>query len=589
MTVIPFAGPFLIALLVSLGGTLLCERIARRARLVTHPREDRWHRESVPLLGGVAIMLGVAVVGAGMGTDLARFGPLLVLAVAMGGVGLVDDVKTLRPPTKVAAQIVMTAVLIHFGTLLPLTSFPVVNLFLTFFWVVGITNAFNLLDNMDGLAAGVAALTAVFRLAFFVIEGDRGGAWMMAGLLGAVGGFLIRNYPPAKIFMGDAGSFFLGFFLSGVSVVSAPAAYTRGVTAVLVFPVLLVLVPILDTTFVTVTRLLTGRPVSQGGRDHASHRLVALGISEGWALTLLLGISALSGLVAVLSSRYGFAHSIVLLALLGVGLALLGVHLSRAQVVAAQISRPETPAMRLLADFQYKRQVATLVIDVVLIVVAYYAAYLLRFEAEFAAEQAMFLRSVGPVLGLQVLALAVSGNYRGLWRYTSLPDLLRLLRAVTLGVGASVLYVVFTTRFEAFSRAVFVLDWLLLVVLLGGSRVGFRLLGERLRPRSVGLRRALIYGAGDGGALTLREVRNNAALRREVVGFLDDDQGKRGTRIHGLPVLGGIEMAEEVLRAQAVGEVIVASEKIPPERVRRLEAMCAARGVAVTRATLRIE
>jgi FlaA1/EpsC-like NDP-sugar epimerase len=205
-------------------------------------------------------------------------------------------------------------------------------------------------------------------------------------------------------------------------------------------------------------------------------------------VTLLLGISAVSGLVAVLSYRYGFTHSIVLLALLVVGLALLGVHLSRAQ-----------------------------------------------------------------------------------------------------GVGASVLYLVFTTRLEAFSRAVFVLDWLLLVVLLGGSRVGFRLLGERLRPRSVGLRRALIYGAGDGGALTLRELRNNAALRREVVGFLDDDQGKRGTRIHGLPVLGGLEMAEEVLAAQAVGEVIVASEKIPPERVRRLEAMCTARGIAVTRATLRIE
>jgi UDP-GlcNAc:undecaprenyl-phosphate GlcNAc-1-phosphate transferase len=588
MTVIPLAGPFLIALLVSLGGTLLCERVARRARLVAHPREDRWHRESVPLLGGVAIMLGVAVVGAGMGTDLARFGPLLFLAVVMGGVGLVDDIKTLPPQTKLAAQIVVAAILIQLGTLLRLTPFPVVNLFLTLFWVVGITNAFNLLDNMDGLAAGVAALTAIFRLAFFLIDGDRDGAWMMAGLLGAVGGFLIRNYPPAKIFMGDAGSFFLGFLLSGVSLVS-DSAHTRGVAAVLVFPVLLVLVPILDTTFVTVTRLLTDRPVSQGGRDHTSHRLVALGISEGRALTLLLGISAVSGLVAVLSYQYGFAHSIVLLALLVVGLALLGVHLSRAQVVAAQISRPEAPAMRLLTDFPYKRQVATLVIDVVLIVVAYYAAYLLRFEAAFEAERAVFLRSVGPVLGLEVLALAASGNYRGLWRYTSVPDLLHLLRAVSLGVGASVLYLVLTTRFEAFSRAVFVLDWLLLVVLLGGSRVGFRLLGERLRPRSVGLRRALIYGAGDGGALTLREVRNNAALRREVVGFLDDDRGKRGMRIHGLPVLGGLEMAEEVLAAQAVGEVIVASEKIPPERVRRLEAMCTARGVAVTRASLRIE
>jgi len=585
MALIFLAGPFLVALLVAFAGTLLCERVARRIRLVAHPREDRWHRASVPLLGGMAIMAAVAVVGAGTGATLGRFGPLLLLSIMMGGVGLVDDVRTLRPQTKLAAQIVGAAILIQFGTLLPLTTFPVVNVFLTLFWVVGITNAFNLLDNMDGLAAGVAALTAVSRLALFLIDGDRDGAWMMAGLLGAVGGFLIRNYPPAKIFMGDAGSLFLGFFIAGVSLVS-DYAYTRGVGAVLVFPILLVLVPILDTAFVTVTRLLTGRSVAQGGRDHTSHRLVALGMSERRALIVMLGISAVAALLAVLSYRHGFAHSIVLLALLVIGLALLAVHLGRAHVIAAPTSPAETPAIRLLGDFPYKRQVATLGIDVVSIVVAYYAAYLLRFEGAFEAERDRFVWSIGPVLGLQVLALAASGNYRGLWRYTSVPDLLRLFRAATLGVGASVLYLVFTTRFEMFSRAVFVLDWALLILLLAGSRLAFRLLGERLRPRSAVCRRALIYGAGEGGVLTLRELRSNVGLGRQAIGFLDDDQGKRGTRIYGLPVLGGIESAEDVFAAQDVGEVIVASNKIPVERVRRLETLCTARGVLLTRASL---
>ena len=588
MTLLPLAGPFLVALVVSFGATLLCERVARRAGLVAHPRKDRWHRESVPLLGGVAIMAAVAVVGLGMGAHLARFMPLLVLSALMGAVGIVDDVKTLRPQTKLAAQIIGAAVLIQVGALFPLTPFAVVNVLLAVLWVVALTNAFNLLDNMDGLAAGVAALTALFRLAAFVIDGDRDGAWMMAGLLGAVGGFLIRNYPPARIFMGDAGSLFLGFFLGSVTLVS-DHAYTRGVVAVLVFPVLLLLVPILDTAFVTVTRLLSGRPVTQGGRDHTSHRLVALGIGERQALTLLLGISAVSGVLAILTYQNGFEHSIVLLALLLLGLALLGVHLARVHVVASQTGGMATATLRLVSDFPYKRHVATLGIDAMLIVLAYYVAFLLRFEAAFEAERPRFIGSVGPVLALQVLALAASGSYRGLWRYTGLPDLLRLIRAATVGVGASVLYLVFAVRFEAFSRAVFVLDWALLILLLAGSRVAFRLLGERLRPPATAARRALIYGAGDGGALTLRELRNNAGLGRRPVGFLDDDRNKRGRRLYDLPILGGLDSAEEVFATQQIEEVIVASRKIPPERVHRLEALCAPRGVLVSHASLWIE
>lgn len=578
----------LLALLVSLAGTLVCERVARRLALVAHPREDRWHRERVPLMGGVAIMVAVVAVGASTDITRDRFGSLVLLSVLMGCVGLVDDFRALRPQTKLAAQLVGAAALIQFGALLPLTGSAVINVLLTLLWVVGITNAFNLLDNMDGLAAGVAALTGLCRLILFLLDGDRAGAFMMAGLLGALGGFLVRNAPPAKIFMGDAGSLFLGFFVAGTSLVS-DHAYTRGLAAVMALPVLLVLVPILDTAFVTVTRLLSGRSVAQGGRDHTSHRLVALGLDERQALAVMLGISAVAGLLAILSYREGFRHSIVLLAFLVVGLALLAVHLTRARVSGAPEAAAATSTLRLVNDFPYKRQVAILAVDAVLIVTAYYAAYLLRFERGYEAEEATFLRSVGPILGLQILALAVSGIYRGLWRYTSVHDLLGLVRAVTLAVGASVLYLVFTTRFDGFSRAVFVLDWSLLVLLLAGSRVGFRGLGERLKPRSTTLRRALIYGAGDGGVLTLRELRGNLDLGRQVVGFLDDDRDKRGTRIHGLPVLGGLEAAGDVCVTQRIGEVIVASQKILPDRVRRLEAICSPRGIVVTRASLWIQ
>jgi len=582
------AAPSVVAFLVALVGTRVSAAIARRAGLVTQPREDRWHREPVPLLGGATIIVGLLVSLPFVGGNIGRFGTFLLIALAMGVVGLIDDVRPLRPQTKLVAQIVLASLLIQFGFLLRLTTSPVLNVLLTFLWVVGITNAFNLLDNMDGLAAGMALIAAGFRLVFFLTDGDGTGAAVTAGFMGAVAGFLVRNFPPAKIFMGDSGSLFVGFFLSGLCLVGE-YAYSRGIAAVLLFPVLLVLIPIFDTTFVTLTRLVTGRRVSQGGRDHTSHRLVSLGFTERQALAFLYGVSVVSGGLALLSYAYGFTYTVVLLALLLVGLVLLSIHLGRVQVVRADAAPEESRIVRLVADFPFKRHVATVAIDLVLVVAAYYSAYLLRFEGAFEAHREAFLRTIASVIIIQMSSLALSGSYRGLWRYTSLPELLVLVRGATVGAAGTVLYLVLATRFEGLSRAVFVLDWLLLVLFLSASRASFRLFGELLRPTPDEFRRVLIYGAGDGGELTLRELRKNQGLRRMPVGFLDDDREKLGTRIHEVPVLGSLDSAEDLLVRYRISEVIVASDRIPAEHVRRLEVVCLARGVSVLRASLRIE
>jgi UDP-GlcNAc:undecaprenyl-phosphate/decaprenyl-phosphate GlcNAc-1-phosphate transferase len=575
------------AFVASLAATYACEAVARRAGLVTAPRDDRWHRKPVPLLGGAAIMVGTVAALWLIPGAVTRFGMLLAPALVMGAVGLRDDVRPLRPQAKLVAQIVLAATLMQFGFMLRLTPYTLPNVCLTLIWVVGITNAFNLLDNMDGLAAGMAIVAASFRLWFFLADHDQGGAAITAAFIGGVAGFFVRNFPPARIFMGDAGSLFIGFFLAGVSL-AGEWAYSRGLSAVLVFPVLLMLIPIFDTTFVTLTRLLTGRPVSQGGRDHTSHRLVSLGISERQALAFLYGISGLSGVLAVLSYQYGFAYTVVLLALMLVGLVLLGVHLSRVQVARAADRGATVPVVRLVTDFPFKRQVATVAIDLALIVAAYYSAYLLRFEDGLDANRDVFLATVAPVIVIQISSLALSGSYRGLWRYTSMPELIQLIRGITLGCGATVLYLVFATRFAYLSRAVFVLDWLLLIVYLGAARASFRLLAELLRPRTEDFRRVLIYGAGDGGEMALREMRKNAALRREPVGFLDDDVGKVGRRLHEVPVLGTLERLEAILATLQVDEVVVSSGKIAPDRLRVLQQTCQVRGIPVARASLNI-
>jgi len=580
---------FAASLMVALSATLACERLAPRLGLVVEPRADRWHRRPVALLGGVAIMLGVLPALVWAGGFRGRLAELTLVALAMGAVGLVDDFRPLRPQVKLLIQITLAGLLVQLDFVLRLTGVPVLDVVLTLVWVVGITNAFNLLDNMDGLAAGMAVIAGGFRFALFLLDGDLAAATLTAGFVGAVTGFLVRNAPPARIFMGDAGSLFLGFFLSSLCLVVDAAYYSRGIMAVLAVPVLLVLIPIFDTTFVTVTRLLRGQPVSQGGRDHTSHRLVALGSSERRALVVLFGLSIIGGGVALLTYRADLGTAVVLLPLLVVGLALLGIHLSRVEVVRSGPPPPERAAVRLVQDLPYKREVASVVLDSILIVVAYYAAYVLRFEEAFAVNKPMLIRTLVPVLVCQLSGLAFSGAYRGMWRYTGLSDLLRLGRGITLGTVVSVLYLLFTTRFAGLSRAVFVVDWLLLAMLVGASRVSFRMLGEALRAPRTGARPVLVYGAGDGGELALRELRNNAVLAREVLGFIDDDRAKTGTRIHGVPVLGPLDELETLLRAHPVEEVVVASRQIPPERLRRLESTCAAHGVVVLRASVRLE
>jgi UDP-GlcNAc:undecaprenyl-phosphate GlcNAc-1-phosphate transferase len=587
--VIRAVAAFLAALAVTLVATLACERLAPRLGLVKQPRADRWHRRPVPLLGGAAIILGAVPVFAWAGGLRDRLAVLTLASLAMGAVGLLDDLRPLRAPVKLVAQVVLAGVLVQFGFVLQLTRIPVLDIVLTVVWVVGITNAFNLLDNMDGLAAGMAIIAGSFRLAVFVLDGNVAAATMTAGFLGAVAGFLVRNFPPAKIFMGDAGSLFLGFFLGGLSLTVERAYYSRGITGVLAVPVLLMLIPIFDTTFVTLTRLFTGRRISEGGRDHTSHRLVALGIGERRALGLLWGMSVLGGVLALLTYRYGDQAGVILLILALAGLALLGVHLSRVEVVRPESARPDATVVRLAQELVYKRQVAAVLLDCVLVVAAYYGAYLLRFEETFEAHQARLVATLAPVMALQLAGLAASGVYRGVWRYTSLPDLVRIVRGVTWGTVASVVYLVFVTRFRGLSRAVFVLDWLLLIVLLAASRLSFRLLDEVLRGARPGARPVLIYGAGDGGELALRELRNNSDLGREAVGFLDDDRNKVRTRIHGVPVLGGLDGLEDILETQGVQEVVVATRKISGERLRRLRDTCSAHGVAVTRAAVRLE
>src|SRR5205814_5311177 len=248
------------------------------------------------------------------------------------GVGLVDDLLTIKPYQKLIGQLIGAGILVMFGLKLPLTGFELIDIWITVFWVIGITNAINLLDNMDGLATGISLIAATSLALNFAANGQSGELLLITALIGSLAGFLVFNFNPASIFMGDCGSMFIGFLLSGSVLLNQVGGRTRGVFAILAVPVLILFVPIFDTTFVTVLRKLWGRKASQGGRDHTSHRLVALGLSERTAVTLLYILALVAGTLSLLVGQIGTAKSFALIGTFIVALAILGVYLSKVKV-----------------------------------------------------------------------------------------------------------------------------------------------------------------------------------------------------------------------------------------------------------------
>jgi len=579
-----------LAFAVSFGLTVLVKRLAQRVGAVAVPVADRWHRGRVPLLGGLAI--GAAVLVAAAVVPIRDIGMLWLLAGAtvLMAVGTVDDLRPLKPQSKLVVQILVAAALAGLGLQLRLTGYAALDVLITLVWIVGITNALNLLDNMDGLAAGIAAITAGFRVVFLLADGNVEGAALAAAVVGASAGFLVHNFNPASIFMGDAGSLFLGVMVAGLSLVGG-WPYSRNVVSVLLLPVLMLLVPIVDTMLVTVTRTLAGRPVSMGGRDHTSHRLVALGLSERSAVLFLYLVAVLSGGVAFASYRYGLSQMVVVVLFLVTAAALFGVFLGRIKVYPdrAEGTADRSRFVALVADFSYKRQVAAVIVDTILIVTSYYAAYLLRFEQQAARELPLFVQSLPIVIGCQLAAFGFYRLYQGIWRYTSVRDFLQLVQAVTAGTGLAVVVLVLAYRFEGYSRAAFVLDWMLLIGSVGAVRLSFRALGEAFRAPSPTATRVLIYGAGDAGVMLLRELRNNPALERQVVAFVDDDRSKHRTLIQRLPVAGGLEQLPQIVESTGATQVIVSSDKVPAARLQDLSNACATLGLSMMRASLRIE
>ncbi|HEX6215056.1 MAG TPA: hypothetical protein VFZ38_09575, partial [Vicinamibacterales bacterium] len=467
------------------------------------------------------------------------------------------------------------------------------NSVLTIVWVVGLTNAFNLLDNMDGLSGGIAFVVAAMLLAGLLTGATRAeaGAQMtvLALLLGATGAFLMFNFPPASVFMGDSGALFLGFVLATLTLSPEGIRGSRtDVAAVVTGPVFVLLIPIFDTLLVTASRLLSGRSPAVGGRDHSSHRLVAIGLSERAAVMVLWSLALVGGIFGLALRNATEGLSLLLTALFLALMGLFAVFLTRVHVYEEQTaSGTITP---LVADFMFKRRVVEVVFDSGAIAVAYYASYRLRFRdiGQYLTNVDSFYETLPVILAVQLIVFFIVGVYRGTWHYFNMRDGLRLLKGVALGTAAALIVLLYRYDAPAYSRGVFLIYPVMVMAITMLARASFRGVVALARHDRL-MRRVVIYGAGEHAAIAVQELGQHRGGRIKVLGFVDDDPDAAQARIEGYDVLGSFETLTQMIASGSVDMVILNRDHIDDDRLSTIESLCEEHDVSLLRLHVGIE
>jgi UDP-GlcNAc:undecaprenyl-phosphate GlcNAc-1-phosphate transferase len=587
--------PFWIALGASLIAVPLMRKLSLRFRLVDTPRADRWHTRPTPKVGGIAMFFAFALA---FSTSMLIAPPagevhwaLLTGSLITFALGVLDDYKHLSPAAKLIGQILAAAIVVFFGRNL---NFFDLDIIFTFAWLIGITNAINLLDNMDGLAGGVALIAALMlSLMFWQIEANNLLLIALA-LGGSILGFLFYNFPPASVFMGDGGSLFLGFTLASLAIAQVPRA--SNLLAILGVPTLIFLLPILDTTMVTITRILRGQSPTQGGKDHTSHRLIAFGLSERQTVLALYGVALISGIMGTLLESIDYNISLLLIPFLLVIMTLLTAYLARIKVVKSATPN-EQPGMmtRLMIGLTGRGRILEIALDLVIISVAYYLAFWLDygFSADIIGLE-IFVRSLPVVLASAYLSFFVFGIYSGVWQYIGLSDLLRFFWAVLgcgilLGVSAHFLF-----PETHYSLSIVILFCVFLFLGLATSRASFRFL-DQVYSRKIHTAEqtasVLIYGADDSGVMTLQWLSNLPDNQYKAVGFLDNDPFKHGRQIQGITVFGSLDDLDGILSKHEIQGVIFPSAEMLASFQGSAEALriCKQRGIWLKRLTIKFE
>ena len=313
-----FASAFAISIVV----TPIAKVISIKLGAIDYPKDRGMHKKPMPRMGGIAIVCGFLLTVLMLSSfinelEMKKIFGLIIGSVIIAVLGAVDDVKNLSAKFKLFVQIIAALVVVFSGVRINFVVWPFTMIFealsipFTLVWIIGVTNAVNLIDGLDGLAAGVSSIAALSIMVLCILTGSETAVVLMAALAGACIGFLPRNFNPAEIFMGDTGATFIGFVLSVTSIIGLFKGYNILALVVSIFCLGL---PIFDTLFAMGRRAINHKPIMQADRGHLHHRLIDKGYSQKQAVVTLYVLSAVCGLLAIaISARDIRVFAIVLI------------------------------------------------------------------------------------------------------------------------------------------------------------------------------------------------------------------------------------------------------------------------------------
>ena len=578
---------FIFVFFIAYLGVWLVRWLAIKYNWMTPPSSDRWHKQSTALHGGIGfypvIAIGLIYIivdhfeNLNLLNDWTNNKELrLILALLFGSFimfayGIIDDIKNYKPYTKVIFQLLAASFYIFSGGVFNLSEVGILNILISYCWFIGIVNAVNMLDNMDGLSSGIVIITSI-TLALLSVSGKEDvlpiSLPICLILSAALFSFLQFNKSPATIFMGDSGSLSIGFILSALAIPSPLNGYLglneiklfAGPFMALLLPAVVIAVPIFDTTFVSITREWRGKSALQGGQDHSSHRLVLVGMNERQAVWVLYILSIFGGLIALMIQHYSLiAYPLVVFYF--ITLVFFGIYLGRIKIKEMKINDLPNRWVPIVSQILFKKRIAEVLVDTILIITAYYVAYLIRFDGVMTKTKLNVVFDTIPiVLSWSIVCFSIFDVYRMQWNLLSIHDIFGMLKAIIFSTFGSVTIVTIISRLEVnfpfvsipfVSLSAFVIFSLLLFLMLIGSRFSFRMIEAYFQPNQRDLtsdieKKALIYGAGmSGKALQQASLSKMPLWNIVVIGFIDDDEYKSGKLLNGLPILGRKELIEK--------------------------------------------
>jgi UDP-GlcNAc:undecaprenyl-phosphate/decaprenyl-phosphate GlcNAc-1-phosphate transferase len=601
---------FIVSLIAALFCTPMARCLAVRMGVMDLPGERRVHSQPVPRLGGVAVFLSMVLAFivctlCDRFFEQVFFGCAARLALLLGAasivamVGALDDAFSLRPGVKLAGQAAAAFVLLYVGAGISTIGGIHLGIFgvpLTMVWLLAVTNAFNLIDGLDGLAAGVGVIVSATLFANFIYLEDVASAMLLAALCGALLGFLRYNFHPAQIFLGDSGALLIGFILAAVSMHSGnrPSAVVA-----IVVPILAMGLPLAETALTTMRRLLRvvrlvgynrdkdryeflfggGAALFTADRQHIHHKLLDLGLSHRNAVLLLYGISLVLAAAAFGIVIYRQVNLALLLMAFGI-VSIVGIR--RLDYGELHLLRKGVLLPLLDSTVVYRKELQMLA-DLAFIVISYFAAILIEAGGTISTEaKQAFLQSVPLVAVTQINVFALSGLYRRSYRSGGIGDVLGSLKSVLFAIAASWLAVTVFHGVVRYSPKLAILDGYLLATMAIGARLSFRVLEYVFKIHSGGHRRAVIYGIGDVGMSVLYEIRNNPELDLMVLGFVNENAGPRPHTLDGLPIFGA-QALDDLIEGGQVEEVIVAVQSVSEPRLEHLREICGNAGIMLRR------